>query len=201
MRCDEGNCRIATTRSRTSAPRASRNHRTYVAFLRAVNVGGRNAVPMAALRRLLETLGYTDVRTYLRSGNAVFGAAAGEAAVAEALAASVSAELGVTVGVSVRSADELAGTVDANPFPSAAQEPKSLHVVFLPAPPAASRWARLDASRYAPEELATVGRDVYLHLPDGIGRSKLASAVGRAFPDGTARNWQTVTALAAMTAG
>src|SRR5262249_20930465 len=156
--------------------------------------------PMATLRALLEGLGFGDVRTYLQSGNAVFTASGSEARVGDAVVAGITEELGITVGVCVRTAAEIAGVLAANPFPAAAREPKSVHVVFLGAPPPAERWARLDPGRFAPEEAAVVGREVYLHLPNGLGTSKLASAALRALPDGTARNWQTVNALAAMSA-
>ena len=103
-------------------------------------------------------------------------------------------EFSLNVGVVVRTSKDMAAVVAANPFlPS--KDVASLHVVFLPAAPAAGALAKVDADRFAPEEFAAAGREIFLHLPNGLGRSKLATALMRAVPDGTARNWRTVTEL------
>jgi uncharacterized protein (DUF1697 family) len=101
---------------------------------------------------------------------------------------------GLNVGVIVRTSKDMAVVVSGNPF-LLSKDVASLHVVFLPAAPAKAALAKVDADRFAPEEFVAVGREIYLHLPAGMGRSKLAPALTRAVPDGTARNWRTVTEL------
>jgi uncharacterized protein (DUF1697 family) len=166
----------------------------YVVLLRAVNVGGRGAVPMARLRGALADHGYDDVKTYLQSGNVVLGSTQSATTVGRDVATFINGEFGLTVGVVVRTGREMAAVVERNPFlPS--KDLASLHVVFLPAAPAPSALTKVDAARFVPEEFAAVGREVYLHLPGGMGRSKLATTLTRALPDGTARNWRTVIEL------
>jgi uncharacterized protein (DUF1697 family) len=174
---------------------------TYVALLRGINVGGRQKLPMADLRGLLEGLGYADVKTHLQSGNALFGTEGGDAGGAEAHAEVIEREidraLGLSVKVLVRTPAELARVVEANPFPAAAAEPTKVHVAFLSGPPDPARLAELDPARFAPDELRAGEREVYLWYPEGAGRTKLSTAVleRRLGLTGTARNWKTVTKL------
>jgi uncharacterized protein (DUF1697 family) len=113
---------------------------SYVALLRAVNVGG-NKLPMADLRALLEGLGLTNVRTYVQSGNAVFDAGRDEPAQALATAIEVRIErdLGPRVGVLVLPGESMADVAAANPFlgegagasGASAGDESALHATFL----------------------------------------------------------------------
>jgi uncharacterized protein (DUF1697 family) len=191
---------------------------THLALLRGINVGGHNKVPMAELRQVVASLGHAGVATYIQSGNVVFSAAeAGTAgiadttALAEALEQAIAAAFGVSVRVVVVSRDELAQVMRDNPYPD---EPntKAVHAVFLsakPGPEVADRVA--DAHRRAEQKqpgsrdtAQVIGRTIFLHTPDGFGRSELAAQIvqgSRGKSDdlvGTARNWATVTRLLAM---
>lgn len=174
---------------------------TYIALLRGVNVGGHNRLAMADLRAVLTDLGHRDVRTYVQSGNAVFTSTDTDpGAIGAALAKRLSADLGVSPSVMVRRADELAAIVDANPFAEQARaEPTTVHVAFLSGPPDGD-LVDLDADEYAPEELVVGDRVLYLHLPEGMGRSRLATDLmrGRGSADMTVRNWRTVAKLHEM---
>ena len=182
---------------------------THVALLRGINVGGRNKVAMADLREVVAELGHADVSTYIQSGNVLFSpdAAGGDtAALAAALSAAITARLGVSAPVVVLSRDELAAVIAANPFPAEA-DPKRVHAVLLSGAPGAEAVAKIDealarsTAKGAHDELAIVGRTLYLHTPDGFGNSELAAAVlriltsPRAGVTGTARNWATMTKL------
>jgi uncharacterized protein (DUF1697 family) len=178
---------------------------TYVALLRGINVGGNNRVAMPDLRRVVGSLGYADVVTYINSGNVVFDAAdepdMDDATHARPIEAAVREELGVSCAVLVRSASEVAAVVDANPF-SVETDPMKLHGVFLPAPWDDATHADVQTAREraaekgSRDEVELVGRVAYLWTPDGFGRSVLAPLLGRrATKDGTARNWATVTKL------
>ncbi|MFE7748527.1 DUF1697 domain-containing protein [Streptomyces sp. NPDC057428] len=176
----------------------------YAALLRGVNVSGHRRVPMAELRTLLGELGHEDVATYLQSGNAVFRSATGdENTLAAGLERAIEKRFGFPVDCLVRSGAYLAGVADGCPFPAAELEPKQLHVTYFDQHVDAARYAPLDAEAFRPEEFRLGERALYLYAPEGLGRSKLAVALGRpALNRGlvaTSRNWNTVVRLVEMT--
>ncbi|MEU0129497.1 DUF1697 domain-containing protein [Streptomyces sp. NPDC006289] len=176
----------------------------YAALLRGVNVSGHRRVPMAELRSLLGDLGHEDVATYLQSGNAVFRAVAGdENTLAAGLERAIEERFGFPVDCLVRSAAYLADVADACPFPAAELEPKQLHVTYFDKSVDAARFAPLDPEAFRPEEFRLGERALYLYAPDGLGRSKLAVALGRPALNrdlvATSRNWNTVVRLVEMT--
>lgn len=171
---------------------------TYVALLRAVNVGGRNRLAMPALRAELESLGHVRVTTVLQSGNAVFGSrSSSAAALATGIEERLASAFGLDVTVILRSADELADVAGRNPFLPHDGELSQLHVAFLADAPAASAVAGLDPDRSPPDMFAVDGREIYLRFPNGSGRSKLTLDwfERRLGTRATARNWLTVTKL------
>ena len=179
---------------------------THLALLRGINVGGRNRVAMADLRRVVAALGHTEVATYIQSGNVVFSTRDADArAVAAGLEGAIADELGVPAAVVVVDRDELAAVVAGNPFPDVS-DPKRLHVVFtageIGPDTAAAVAAEVERARQrgGGDDARVAGRAIYLHTPDGIGRSELAVRLARpaAGAVGTARNWATVTRLLAM---
>lgn len=172
----------------------------YVALLRAVNVGGHRRVAMPQLREVVAALGYDDVVTYINSGNVAFTAGKGSAAEhAAAITGALESDLALTTTVIVRSEDELRAVVDTNPYPDG--DPSRVMVVFLDRE--LSETQRQEAAVRAAEvatqnEGVTVAADVvYLHLPDGIGRSRLGANLDRATGEaiGTARNLRTTIKL------
>lgn len=184
---------------------------THIALLRGINVGGRNKVPMAQLRQVFESLGHTEVATYIQSGNVVFTPGASSTGQpdpehAAALEQAIAAATGVSPAVVVLTAGELEQVIRDNPFPDE-PSPKCVHAVLFKAGPAPDADAIASVQRQAAErgsrdEARVVGRTLYLHTPDGFGRSELVNLlIGRArgpAAAGTARNWATVTKLAAM---
>lgn len=174
----------------------------YIALLRGINVGGRNRLAMADLRGLLADLGHREPRTYLQSGNAVFTSDRQDSdALAAELAARISSDLGVSPAVIVRTAGYLADVASANPYAdAAAADPTRVHVAFLSAEPEDPEAFSFDAEQYSPEEMARGDRVLYLHLPGGLGRSRLAEQVSKPRSDlvVTLRNWRTVARLRDM---
>jgi uncharacterized protein (DUF1697 family) len=188
---------------------------THIALLRGINLGGHNRVAMPELRKVVASLGHDDVATYIQSGNVLFTpsqAGTGQtdtAALAAGLERAIADELGVQAGVVVLSRDELAQVAAGNPYPDE-PEPRCVHVVFLPAEPEPGQadWLaaiqRQVAGKGSRDEVALVGRAVFLHTPDGYGRSELAKLLGRSGGPmsvksaGTARNWATVCKLLAL---
>jgi uncharacterized protein (DUF1697 family) len=173
----------------------------YVVLLRGVNVGGHNKVPMTRLRELAVELGYTDVATYVQSGNLIVTAETTQAVEVEtAVAEALRRDLAVDVAVMVRSRAELAAVIEANPLGDVADDPARLLVNFLAAQPAAEKLEVLDRNEFAPERFEIGDRCIYQWFPAGVGRSKMAAAPWdrRLGVPGTGRNWRTVTTLLEM---
>ena len=166
---------------------------SYACLLRAVNVGGTGKLPMAELRAMCEAAGFTDVRTYIASGNVVLRSASTARQVQAVLEAALAQYAGKPVGVLVRTAAEMSAVLAANPFPDAA--PNRVVVIFLDQPP--SPDALHAVSGQAGEELALGTREIHVHYRNGIGDSKLKIPAAKA---GTARNLNTVAKLVGMVA-
>lgn len=172
-----------------------------VALLRGVNVGGRGKLAMADLRATASALGHQQVRTYIQSGNLVFASTEPDPqAVEEELSGALGRIMGAAPAVVVRTYADLVAVVERNPF--AARDVAHVHVAFATGTGDAS-LALTDLEKYAPEEAVAVGRETFLYLPGGMGRSRLAADLGRrglggSGRDATVRNWRTVTKLVEM---
>lgn len=176
----------------------------HVALLRGINVGGKNRLPMSALVELFEGAGCSEVRTYVQSGNVVFRAPARLAAgLARAIPELIAEHHGLAVPVVLRTAAEIAAVARSNPYLARGVDATRLHVAFLAARPSATAVATLDPKRSPPDEFLVAGRDVYLHLPNGVARSKLTNAWldARLATTSTLRNWRTVQELVALAQG
>ena len=163
----------------------------YIALLRAVNVGGTGKLPMAELRAMCAAIGFEDVRTCIASGNVVLRSAHDGKQVKALLENGLARHLGKPVGVLVRTAEEMAAVLAANPFPDAA--PNRNVVVFLDAAPAADALAAV--SHRNGEEISLGKREIHIHYGDGMADSKLRIPAAK---NGTARNMNTVVRLVAM---
>jgi uncharacterized protein (DUF1697 family) len=163
----------------------------FIALLRAVNVGGTGKLPMADLVAMAEAAGFQRVRTYIASGNLLFESARSEADVKALLEASLAAYAGKPVGVVVRTAEEMAAVLAANPFPDRA--PNRTVAIFLDEPPPADTLAHVIAP--GGEEVRVGAREIYVHYGETMARSRLRIPAARA---GTARNINTVTRLVAL---
>jgi len=183
---------------------------THVALLRGINVGGHQKVPMAELREVVASLGHADVATYIQSGNVVFSTEQTDtAALATALEEAIAGTIGVQARVVVLSREDLGQVMRDNPY-AAEPNPRAVHAIFLsgqPGPELAHQVAAVQdkvAQKGSRDTAQVIGRTIFLHTPDGYGRSDLAAAlvkIGQRKTDqvaGTARNWATVTKLAAM---
>ena len=170
----------------------------YAALLRGINVAGKNLVPMKDLAAVFAKAGARDVVTYIQSGNVVFSAAAPLAKKLPALMEkAVQARFGCRSPVIVRSHDELKVIAGNNPFTH--DDPARMMVMFLAGAP--KNVDQLDAKRSPPDQFAVRGREIYLLLPNGFGRSKLTNDYfDRTLETvSTGRNWNTVLKLVAMT--
>jgi uncharacterized protein (DUF1697 family) len=166
---------------------------SFVALLRAVNVGGTGKLPMSELEAMCEELGFGDVRTYIASGNVVLTSRKSEAAIKAALEKRLEAHAGKPIGVLVRSAAEMAQVAAENPFPKAA--PNRTMALFLDRAPPADTLSSVRGQQ--DEEIRLGRREIYIYYGDGMAKSKLVIPAAKL---GTARNMNTVAVLAKMAA-
>jgi uncharacterized protein (DUF1697 family) len=174
---------------------------TWVALLRAVNLGAHNKVPMPRLRAVLADAGFTDVRTYVNSGNVVLGSTLrSPAKVGQAVHDVIAEHFGVDTPVIMRTGAQLAAVQDWNPFPDAAAErPHLVAVLHLSGEPEAARVETFLAGDYAPVRVAHRGEEVVVDWHERFGRPKVDTALKKLGVDATARNWRTLTALVNLT--
>ena len=172
-----------------------------VALLRGINVGGKNRLPMEDLASMFREAGCNEVRTYIQSGNVVFRA---DPALAEdipsLISASILSQFGYRVPVVTRTACEFQEIVQANPFAEVGAEANKLHVMFLADLPDRAHVDALDPNRSPGDEFAVLGREVFLHCPNGVARSKLTNSYfdSSLSTTSTSRNWRTVGKLLEM---
>ena len=179
---------------------AATEEQRYVALLRGVNVGGRNKLPMADLRDIFTEAGCAEVKTYIQSGNVVFEASKDLAdRVPDIVVLAIRRQFGFETAVVVRSREELQEIAASNPFDTSG-DPRLLHVAFLEDTPGAEAVALLDPDRSPPDALEVRGRNVYLHFPNGVARSKLTNEylASQLQTASTMRNWRTVLTLLKM---
>jgi uncharacterized protein (DUF1697 family) len=177
----------------------------YAALLRGINLGDHNKIAMSALRPVITALGLSDVATYLQSGNVVFKVDSGDTTALERLVSeSIEASFGLDIPVLLRSAAALRQCWTSNPYEET--DESRLYFCFLDREPEAGRIAKLASHPLAApppgsDSFALVGRHIYMHVPNGYGRTKLSNAfferqLGVVL---TARNWRTTKALLEMT--
>lgn len=174
--------------------------KTFIALFRGINVGGNNKLPMKELVAVLEELGLQNVRTYIQSGNVVFQDKANDAAKRAAqIGAAIMHSHGFAPKVMLLEATALEQAIKVNPYPEAEAAPNTLHLNFLDAIPAKPNLDALEKIRAPSERFFLKDKVVYLHAPDGVGRSKLAANTERLLDVAmTSRNWNTVCKLREM---
>ena len=165
----------------------------YVALLRAMNVGGAGKLPMTDLKRMGLECGFEDVRTFIASGNLLFASNLPEAEVQKLVKEKLEVHFGRPVAVFVRSADEMAATAAANPFPD--DKPSRVMAHFIDEEPTPAMLT--EARDVAGERMALGPRSIIVSYGEGIGRTKLKLP---AVNHGTARNMNSVAKMAAMLA-
>ncbi len=173
-----------------------------IVLLRGVNVGGRNKVGMPALRDALQAAGMENVLTYVQSGNVVLDSTAKPDALARACEDAIADQFRLDVDVVVRTRSELAKIVKRNPLGDVADQDKLYQVTFCAHKPAEDALAKVAERAVDGERLLAHGREIYAWFPHGIGRSKLAAALGKQDLGvvATARNWTTVNKLLSLAA-
>ncbi len=175
-----------------------------VALLRGINVGGKNILPMKDLVALFVEVGCSEVSSYIQSGNVIFRARPALVAGLSALIGKgIADRFGIRVPVVIRTAEELRDIARGNPFLKTKADPAMLHVAFLADVPSAPRVAMLDANRSPPDAYSVHGREIFLHCPNGFGRTKLTNQYfdSKLATISTVRNWRTVLKLLELAGG
>jgi len=173
----------------------------FVAFLRAINLGKVNRVPMGELRVALSDAGFTDVRTHLQSGNVVLESRTrSPEAVASAIERVVADEFRVRTAVMVRTGSALTEVVTANPYARRGVDPRTLHVAFLKKAPTAAAKRALSGRTFGDDQFEIRGTEIYLRYPHGVAGSTMSTPVFEKAlgTPGTIRTWGVVTRLAEL---
>lgn len=165
----------------------------FIALLRAVNVAGTGKLPMADLKAICVAAGFSNVKTYIASGNVVFDSKLTPSKIKAELQQRLESYAGKPIGVVVRTAAEMAAVLKSNPFPNGA--PNRTLAIFLDQPPPANALDNVKGLQ--DEEIRLGDREIYVFYGEGMGRSKLNIPAAKA---GTARNMNTVAKLVEMTA-
>lgn len=175
---------------------------TYLSILRGINVSGQKMIKMDALRKMFEDLGYTNVQTYIQSGNVIFQTYGAEPhALEKAITEGIHNYFSFDVPVMVLTAKELHQIVDNNPFLNdGSRDVAHLHVTLLQDRPEESRVELLQQTSFPGEEFILIERAIYLHCPNGYGRAKLTNGFleKKLSVTATTRNWKTTTELLRM---
>lgn len=171
---------------------------TYIALFRAINVAGKQLLPMPSLRALMEGMGLEDVRSYIQSGNVVFRSDGDIVALVDEIADAVMSEHGFKPQLLLLDAGTFVRAVKVAPFAI----DKSLHICFLLTPVSHPDLERLEALKSASESFELLGEQFYLYAPDGVGRSRLVPQIEKALGvAATGRNGNTVSRLLSMVEG
>ena len=174
---------------------------SYVALLRGINVGGKHIVPMKQLVEMFTVAKCVNVRSYIQSGNVVFTAPSKVAnGLPDLLSKKIEERFGFAAPIVLRSREEMQKIARSNPFLKAGLPEITLHVYYLADEPSSAAVKSLDPNRSPGDRFQVIGREVYMHLPNGAGRSKLTSAYfdSKLATVATARNWATTLKLLEM---
>ncbi len=172
----------------------------WIALFRGINVGGKNILPMAELRRGLESLKLRNVQSYIQSGNVVFESTSkSSSGLRKKIGDCVEKQHGFRPEILVLGQERLLDAIEANPFPNAIDDPKTLHLFFLAESADQADIQAIESKTIATEQWQLTDHVFYLWAPDGIGRSKLAANAERHLGVATtARNYRTVSKIAEM---
>lgn len=175
---------------------------TYIALLRGINVGGKNIIKMADLKRVFEEIGLCEVQTYIQSGNVLFKSNEGEEALRSRIEHELETAFGFSVTVVLRTAGELERIISNCPFSEeeiseaeAASEAECLYVSMMTHAPLQEKLEHLNVYRSESEEYRLVGREVFLLFRNSIRNSKLANNLQKLDVPATVRNWKTINKL------
>jgi len=172
---------------------------TFIALLRGINVSGKNMISMKDLESSMASLKFTNIRTYIQSGNILFSTMGKDAALLEdTISKKIRSDFGFDVPVVVRNSSELKKIKNENPFlPAKTGQEERLHVTLLKDHPGKELEVKIEKEKYLPDEFIISGREIYLLCPKGYGQTKLTKTFfeNKLKTGATTRNWKTICKL------
>ncbi len=172
---------------------------SYVSMLHGINVSGQKKIKMEELKKLYESLGFSDVQTYIQSGNVIFKSPEKDTSkLVSRIQQKMKQIFGFDVSVIIRTKGQLHELIENNPFTN--KDTSKLHVTFLSAVPTSVPVDEINKVKDKAEEFFIADRAIYLFCPNGYGRSKLSNTLfeKKLKVSATTRNWETVKALLNM---
>ncbi|MDF2942194.1 MAG: hypothetical protein K0S01_1052 [Herbinix sp.] len=175
----------------------------YIALLRGINVGGKNMIKMTELKRMFETLGLSQVETYIQTGNIIFESNEKEAVLRDKIEYEIEKSFGASVAVVLRTGAELEQLIKDCPFSqdeiahaeTVNTEGESFYVCLMPQAPLLEKSEYLNKYRTEGDEFQIINRDMYILLHHSIRNSKLAINLAKLDVPATTRNWKTMNKL------
>ena len=179
--------------------------KTYISFLRGVNMTGHNSIKMADLKALFVKIGLTDAETFIQSGNVIFSKTGDitPAALSVNIEQAILEKFNYIVPVMIRTNQELSDLFSSNPFLGEADfDPSKMAVIFLHEEPSDIQLKKVENIDYPPDRFKIIGKEIFIYCPNGFGRTKLYTNFfeKKMGVTGTARNWKTITTILNMAA-
>lgn len=176
---------------------------TWIALFRGINVGGKNILPMVELKRVLESAGCENIRSYIQSGNLVVSSSTkSKRLLTGKMLKATEESFGFRPNLVLLSVAEFSSAIQNNPFPVAVAAPKTLHFFFLETQPTSPDLDGIAKLAIPSEQFRLIDKVFYLYTPEGLGTSRLANSAERKLGVyATARNFNTVLAIAEMVSG
>jgi len=173
---------------------------TFISILRGINVSGQKKILMADLKKLYESLEFSEVQTYIQSGNVVFKSDSkiSDIQLARKIEKAISAKYKFEVPVIIRTKEELEKILSQNPFTKEKSiDLKKLHVTFLSETPDREKVVQIEEVDFSPDQFIIKGKEIYLHIPNSYGETKLSNKFfeNKLKVSATTRNWNTVNKL------
>jgi uncharacterized protein (DUF1697 family) len=175
---------------------------TYVSILRGINVGGHRLIKMVDLKILLSNLGFSNVQTYIQSGNIIFQfTETSEKVLEDIICSAIKKQYNFDVPTMVKGIAEMKNLLANNPFlKDETKDISYMHVTYLDRIPDHEKFDSLANSNYKDDEYILVGKNIYIYCPNGYGNTKLHNSFfeSKLNVNATTRNWKTTRELIAM---
>lgn len=176
---------------------------TFISILRGINVSGQKKILMTDLKKLYEGLSFTDVKTYIQSGNVIFksDSKSSDIQLAKKIEKAISAKYNFEVTVIIRTKEELEKIILQNPFVKEKNiDLKKLHVTFLSETPDKEKIEQIKEADFLPDRFVIKGKEIHLHISGSYGETKLSNKFfeNKLKVSATTRNWNTVNKLFEM---
>lgn len=174
----------------------------YIAILRGINVGGKRKILMADLKELFHGLGFTNIQTYIQSGNVIFETSSKDdyGTLSLKIEQSISKAYGFEVPVIIRTVDEIEHAISINPFLKNKAAIEGLFLTFLKNVPSAEKLESIKSFDFSPDQFEIIGKNVFGYCAGKYHKTKLSNLFfeSKLKVSATTRNWKTVNKLVEM---